>query len=252
MPLAITSSRLDRELRPLVGHLRRRVRHLGVEHRGLGVLRERHHARQALVEHRGEGVDVALVGRPLALDLLGRDVVERADELPGLRQALLAGALVSPKSARKAWSRPATRMFCGLMSRWIRPASCAVSSASAIGAEDPDRPAGVELARDDHVLQVRPADQPHGDEDALVAVARLVDGDDVRVVDVRLELALAPEPLAEQDVVAQVRREDLERHRPVERDLLGLVDDAHPALAEDPGDPVSAERGALLEDPAGH
>ena len=133
------------------------------------------------------------------------------------------------------------------MSRWIRPASCAASSASAIGREDPQRAARVELARDDHVLEVRPADQPHRDEEALLALARLVDGDDVRVVDPGLDLPLAPEALPEQDVVAQVRREHLERDGPVERELRRLVDDPHPALTEDPGDPVPGECGALLE-----
>jgi hypothetical protein len=192
------------------------------------------------------------VGGPLALHLLGRDVVERAHELPGLGQALLADSLGEAEVGEEGVVTPADEDVLRL--------DVAVDQAGLVRrierlgdrCEDPDRPAGIQLPRHDHVLQVRPSDQPHGDEHALVAVAGLVDGDDVRVVDVRLELPLAPKALAEQDVVAQVRREHLERHRPVERDLLRLVYDAHPALAEDPGDPVPGESRALLEDPAVH
>ena len=83
------------------------------------------------------------------------------------------------------------------MSRWISPASCAVSSASAIGAQEPQRARAVELAGDDQVLERRPADQAHRDEQPLVDLAGLVDRDDVRVVERRLDAALAAEALAE-------------------------------------------------------
>ena len=58
------------------------------------------------------------------------------------------------------------------------------------------RPASSSPAQD-HVLQGRPADQPHREEEAVLGLAGLVDGDDVRVVDRGLEQALAAEALAE-------------------------------------------------------
>ena len=57
-----------------------------------------------------------------------------------------------------------------------------------------------------------------------------------------LDLALAPEALAEQTIVAQMRRQDLERDGAVERQLRGLVDDSHAALPEDPGYLVRGRR----------
>ena len=74
-----------------------------------------------------------------------------------------------------------------------------------------------------------------------VSLAGLVDGDDVGVVDRGLELALAAKARAEDRVLAEVRLEDLQRDGPVERQLRGLVDDAHPAPPEDRLDPVSRD-----------
>ena len=62
--------------------------------------------------------------------------------------------------------------------------------------EDAQRPRRLELARHDEVLERRAANEAHGDEQRAVDLAGLVDGDDVRVVDGRLDLALAPEALA--------------------------------------------------------
>src|SRR3712207_8498216 len=50
------------------------------------------------------------------------------------------------------------------------------------------------------------------------SLARLVDGDYVRVVEPCLQLALAPEPRAEAVVLGQMRRQQLEGDRPLERD----------------------------------
>jgi hypothetical protein len=105
--------------------------------------------------------------------------------------------------------------------------------------KDPQGAAGVQLARDDHVLQVGPPDKPHSDEEAVLARTRLVDRDDVRVLHACLDLSLAHEALAEQDVVAEVRRKHLECNGPVERDLSRLVHDPHPALPKDARDLVS-------------
>ena len=55
--------------------------------------------------------------------------------------------------------------------------------------------------------------------------------------------ALAAEPLAERLVQAQLRAQHLQRDGPVEHELARLVDDAHPAAAEDPLDPVVADLG---------
>ena len=55
---------------------------------------------------------------------------------------------------------------------------------------------------------------------------------------------LAQEPLAERLVLGQLRREQLERDLPLQPQVLGQVDDAHPAPAEQRLDPVAGELGA--------
>ena len=74
---------------------------MGPEGAGQGVAAIRRLARQALVEDAGERVVVGAPVDCLALDLFGRDVVDRADELAGLVTPLSeAACLVRPKSER--------------------------------------------------------------------------------------------------------------------------------------------------------
>ena len=72
-------------------------------------------------------------------------------------------------------------------------------------------------------------------------LAGVVDRDDVRVVDRRGQPRLAQEPLAEAHVLGQLRREDLQRDVAVEREVVGAVDDAHPAAAEQRLQPVAGQ-----------
>ena len=83
-------------------------------------------------------------------------------------------------------------------------------------------------------------------KEQLVALARLVDRNDARMVDRRGQLRLAQETLAEGPVLGQAGGEHLERHLPLQAQVLGQVDDAHAALAEQRFDPVSGE---LRSDP---
>ena len=88
-----------------------------------------------------------------------------------------------------------------------------------------------------------PFDVAHRDVEDPVGLAGVEDRDDVRVVEAGCELGLAQEPLAESSVVGELGREQLERRASLEADLLGQVDDAHPAPADQPLDPV-ARKGA--------
>jgi hypothetical protein len=64
------------------------------------------------------------------------------------------------------------------------------------------------------------------------------------VVDRRGQLRLPQEPVAERRVLGEVRGEELERDPPLEAQVLGQVDDAHPAEAEQRLDPLAVELGA--------
>ena len=101
----------------------------------------------------------------------------------------------------------------------------------------------------------------HRDEQHAACLARLVDGDDVRVIDRGRGPRLAEEPAPELLVGRQRRGQDLQRHRPVKPLVEGAEDDGHPARADlflkaVPGDPRSRQgqpprhRRAILRPPS--
>ena len=94
-----------RQLRPHVGELRRRLAQVRVDDRHVGVALERHVAREAVEEQARERVDVGARVDVAALDLLGRDVVDRPHQLAGLGQP----ATWRRRSAWSARSRSGTR-----------------------------------------------------------------------------------------------------------------------------------------------
>ena len=67
--------------------------------------------------------------------------------------------------------------------------------------------------------QVGAVDEAHRDEKPTARLARLVDRDDVRVVERRGEPRLAEHPLAEPLVGAELEPEQLQRDRPGEGDV---------------------------------
>ena len=95
-------------------------------------------------------------------------------------------------------------------------------------------------------LQVRALDVAHGDEQAAVGLARLVDRDHVGVVERGGQLRLAQEPVAEALVLCERRREELQRHSALQAQILRQVDDAHPAPAQDRLDPVVGDLRAAF------
>ena len=88
-------------------------------------------------------------------------------------------------------------MFCGLTSRWTSPASCAASSADAIAPTT--RSASRPLSRSRAMSSARlgPSTRRIAMNISPFGLARLVDGDDVRVVERGGVAALAAEALAE-------------------------------------------------------
>ena len=74
-----------------------------------------------------------------------------------------------------------------------------------------------------------------------VLLARVVDRDDVRMVERRGDLRLRDEAAAEGRVARERGRDQLDRHVPVEREVGRPVDDAHTALARDLFEAVTRE-----------
>ncbi len=96
--------------------------------------------------------------------------------------------------------------------------------------------------------QVRALDVAHGDvQGPVVALARVVDRDDVGVVDRGGGARLAYEALAEVGVLGQLRGDELQRDGAVEVELERPVDHAHAAAARDPQDAVAGELVSLVQ-----
>ena len=85
-------------------------------------------------------------------------------------------------------------------------------------------------------------DVAHGEKEQAVLISRLVDGDDVRMVERGRDLRLAEEALAEALVLGELGRDDLERDLAPETLLLGTVDGAHPPSADERFDLIAGDR----------
>jgi hypothetical protein len=126
---------------------------------------------------------------------------------------------------------------------------------------EPDRVGGVErgadLARDrrdarrgdpaltrEQPLQVDALDVAHHQVEVAALLARRVHRDHVRVVDRGRDARLALEALAKPGVARPLRRDQLDRDRPAERQLRRAVDDAHTAAPGDRLDAAARELGA--------
>ena len=85
-------------------------------------------------------------------------------------------------------------------------------------------------------------DVAHGEEEQAVLISRLVDGDDVGVIERGGDPRLAQEALAEALVLGELGGDHLERDLASEPLLLGAVDRAHPPSADEGLDPVAGDR----------
>ena len=127
----------------------------------------------------------------------------------------------------------------------VRGLQVAVEEALAVGVMDGRRQLGHEPRRGPGIAgipgallgEVASVDELHAEEGDAVELVDLVDRHDVGVVEVGGELGFAAEPLPLRGACHRAREDHLERHRPPQRLLHGLVDDPHPA----PGDLLEQE-----------
>ena len=244
-PSATTSSTSGGRSGRSSRHRRRRVLDVRPQHADLDIARVGSVPGQALEEQAPERVHVGALVDGIALDLLGRDVVDRPDELAGRREpAHRHGPLRQPEVRDVHMVVGREEHVAGFTSRWTSPRAWAASRALATWptiatrATASSRPA----SRID-LLQVGALDVAHRDEQDAVGLVRVVDRHDVRVVDRSGELRFAEEPVAEPLAVRELGREQLERHLASEPDVLGEVDHAHAAPPDHALDPVATELG---------
>ena len=143
-----------------------------------------------------------------------------------------------PKSVTFTRSPASTMMLAGLMSRWTTLLLCAKSSASATwAARLAARSTGTRPGAGDHALQADAVDELHGEVAHPVGLADVVDGDDVRVLELGRDLRLALEAI-DQLVHARPGRgqpleaDGLDGHHAAQDLVLGLVHGAEGARAQ--------------------
>ena len=240
-----------RQLRPLCARRRRLRLEVREYDRDLRVAPERRLPDETLVEHAAERVDVRAPVDLLPGDLLGGDVVDRAQQVavvadPGLLGDPLREAEVRQVDVVGAVG-PGARV-----EQHVGGLHVAMHEAARVGriqgardlGDDADRVRRVQTAALEALVQVAPLDVAHGDEEEVVGRPGLVDRDDVRMVDRRGQLRLAQEAVAERLVLGEAGSQQLERNLPLEPQILGQVDDAHAAPAQQRLDPIAGELGA--------
>ena len=224
---------------------------MGEHDRELRVAPERGLPDEALVEHAAERVDVCLPVDLLPRDLLRGDVVDRAQQVVAVSAS---GLLRDPSRQAEVGqvgvvgaigtSAPIEEDVRGLHVEMDETAGVRGIQRARGLRDDADRIRRVEAASAQAPMQVTPLDVAHGDEEEVFGRPRLVDRDDVRMVDRRSQLRLPQEAVAKRLILRKTGREQLQRHPPLEPQVLGQVDDAHPAEAQHRLDPVPGELGA--------
>ena len=100
------------------------------------------------------------------------------------------------------------------------------------------------------MLQHHAIQKLHGDVALLAALADVVNRADVRMVECRGGAGFPSEAFQHEGVSGNVIRQELERHKASQFGVLGLVDHAHPPIAELLDDPVAcnglADHGARI------
>ena len=224
-------------LRLLLEHLHQD----GVHRVGL----ERLPARQQLVEHRAQREHVGARVGALAADLLGRHVVRRAHDHPGLRHV---------RGARAREAEVHDLHAPGGQDVDVRRLQVAVDDALGVGEGEAVRdllhdvelvPQVVQAPGADDLLEVHALEELHRHVEAALLLAEVEDGDDVQVVQAGGGLGLAAEPLHEVVVGGEHAGHRLDGDEPVEDGVPGLVDLAHGPLADAGDDLVLADAGQI-------
>ena len=221
-------------------------------HREVRVTPKRRLPDETLVEHAAERVHVRPPVDLLTHNLLGGDVVKRAQQVAVVADSGLVGDPLRDAEVREVdvVGAVGTRARVEEHVGWLHVAMHETARMGRIErardlCDDADRIRRVQAAVPlEALLQVLPLDVAHGDEEEVLGRPGLVDRDDVRMVDRRSQFRLAQEAVAERLVLGQTGSEQLERDPALEPQILGQVDDAHSAPAQQRLDPVAGEFGA--------
>ena len=197
-------------------------------------------------EHAAERVDVGAPVHLLAADLLRRDVVDGPDELAGAGQPLRGGGVLGEPEVRQV----DVVALVAALDEDVAGLDVAVHEAAGVRRVERAPDVGDDLRRarrlqrpllGDDRPEVGPVDVAHRDEQRARILSRVVHGDDVGVIDRRDVAQLAREARAELDLLGELGRDELERDMTLQHDVDRLVDDPHPAAADESLEAIASD-----------
>ena len=231
------------------GDERRRLRDVLREQGANGGRLERQPAGEGVVGDDAQRVDVAAVIGDLAARLLGAHVVRGAEDLAGAGD----GGILRDASDAEVHHERAAR---GALDHDVVGLHVAVDDALRMRVGESPADVAQDLselrrrhrpASSDAVAERLAVDERHDEEHDVVDVVHGKDRNDVRVRQFGGGARFVQEALLERGLTGQMRLENLERHRPLECDVLREVHDSHAAAAELPLQRVaSPERASQL------
>jgi hypothetical protein len=218
-------------VRPQLGHV--------------GVLGVGDVAGQHLVEDAAKGVDVGAAVDRMALDLLGRDVVRRANPAAGAGERAHGAQSLRQTEVREVDVFVLRRAGDEDVGRLNVPVDQSqrmrgVERVGDVGG-DPRHPRQGHRTAINDVTQVRAGHEAHRQVEDAILLAAAVDRHDVGVFERGRQSSLRLEPGDGGGILRVLGCDDLQRHGAVEVDVDGLVDDAHPAAVEHAHDPIARE-----------
>ena len=223
-------------------------REVGVDHRrrlGTGV---GHLPGQRAEGEAGQAVLVGAAVDPPALDLLRRRVVHRAHVLPRRRELTPACGRLGDAEVAQVHGPAA-----GTGDQDVAGLDVAVHQTRGVhgvegvghrfqqGAQRLDVEPTVAL---EHRAEVFAVDEAHRQVEHAVRVARVVDRDDVRVLQAGRDGGLPLEAVAVLAVGGERRGEHLQGDRAAQLQVAGAVDDAHAAFADERVDAVACQHAS--------
>ena len=180
------------------------------------------------------------------MELLGRHVVDRAEEVARGRQVRVGAREARQAEVGQVGVLTAEQDVGRLDVAMDQPRRVRGVQRARDLVDDQRRPQRVQPALGaQQLVQVGAGHPAHHQVQPAVLLACLVDRDDVRMIDRRGHPRLALEALAEARVGGVLGGDQLQRDRAPERELGGAVDDAHATASGDRLDPAARDMSAF-------
>ena len=213
------------------------------------LVRERGLAHQHLEQHAAEAVDVAARIWLTAFDLFGRDVVDCSEHLVHCCQAWIRLRALRESEVGEVDVIFRCEDHVGRLDVTVNESLLVgqLQRRGDLGSGSRCSPGLHRTVAVDQRAQLCALDPPRDDIDGSIPLARLIQRDDVGVIERGDRSGLAAKPLPHHRVARQVGLDQLQCYGPVEPKLASPVQNPDPAEADDALDLVSGKCGPRLE-----